>query len=63
MNKKKITYWKDGEYYLGYINDYSEYLTQGLSLDELIENLKDINADIVNELIPGKRQTIELEFA
>ena len=38
-------------------------MTQGLSLDELFENLKDINYDITNELIPGKRQTIELEFA
>ena len=63
MNKKTITYWKDGEFYLGYMNEYPEYMTQGLNFEELIENLKDINNDIINELIPGKRHVIELEFA
>ena len=63
MNNIKITYWKDGIYWIGYINDYPEYQTQGLSLDELKENLKDIFNDITNELIPGKRITIDLEFA
>ena len=63
MSKYKITYWQDGNYWLGYINEFPEYVTQGLSLDELIENLKDIYHDISNELIPGKRKTIELEFA
>lgn len=62
MNKLKITYWQDGKYWLGYINDYPEYVTQGLSLDELIENLKDIYNDITNDLIPGKRKTIEVEL-
>ena len=63
MNKTKITYWQDGIQWIGYINEYPEYLTQGLTLDELIENLKDIFNDISNELIPGKRKTIELELA
>lgn len=63
MNKLKITYWQDGNYWLGYMNEYPEYLTQGVSLDELIDNLKDIYYDISNELIQGKRKTIELEFA
>ena len=63
MNKTKLTYWQDGNYWIGYINEYPEYLTQGLSLDELIGNLKDIYHDISKELIPGKRKTIEFEFA
>jgi predicted RNase H-like HicB family nuclease len=63
MNKYKITYWQDGNYWLGYINDYPEYVTQGLSLEELVENLKDIYHDITKELIPGKRKTIELDIA
>jgi predicted RNase H-like HicB family nuclease len=62
MNKSKITYWQDGEYYLGYMNDYPEYITQGFSLEELIDNIKDIKHDIENELIPGKRYTIELDL-
>jgi predicted RNase H-like HicB family nuclease len=63
MNKNKVTYWQDGNYWLGFINDYPEYVTQGLSLEELIENLKDIYQDISKELIPGKRKTIELELS
>lgn len=62
MNKSKITYWKDGEYYLGYMNDYPEYITQGFSLEELIENIKDIKHDIDSELIPGKRYVIEMDL-
>jgi hypothetical protein len=63
MNTTKITYWQDGNFWLGYINEYPEYITQGISLEELIENLKDIQHDISNELIPGKRKTIEVEIA
>ncbi len=62
MNKFKVTYWQDGNYWLGYINDYPEYVTEGLTLEELIDNLKDIYYDISNELIPGKRLTMELEL-
>lgn len=63
MNKQKITYWQDGKFWLGYIDEYPEYVTQGLSFDELIENIKDIYHDIKNDLVTGKRKTIELELA
>ena len=63
MNKTKVTYWQDGIYWIGYMNEYPEYLTQGLSLEELIKNLKDIYHDISEEIIVGKRITIEMELA
>ena len=63
MDKKTITYWQDGKFWLGYLNDYPEYVTQGTDLDELIENLKDIYDDISNERIPGKRKSMELEIS
>ena len=63
MNKKTISYWQDGDFWLGYINDYPEYVTQGLTFDELLENLKDIHNDISKDLIPGKRKSMELEFS
>jgi len=25
MNKQKITYWQDGKFWLGYIDEYPEY--------------------------------------
>lgn len=60
MEKKKITYWQENEFYIGYANDYPEYMTQGYSLEELINNIKDIVNDVENELVPGKRITEEI---
>jgi predicted RNase H-like HicB family nuclease len=60
MEKKKVTYWQDNEFYIGYANNYPEYMTQGLTLNELIDNIKDIVKDVENELVPGKRITEEL---
>jgi len=62
MMKQKITYWQDGRFWLGYLNEYPEYLTQGENFEELIENLKDIYEEITSENIPGLRKTIELEI-
>jgi predicted RNase H-like HicB family nuclease len=60
MENKKVTYWQDGVFYLGYANDYPEYITQAYSLQELIDNIKDIISDVDNELVPGKRITEEI---
>ncbi|MFH1051601.1 MAG: type II toxin-antitoxin system HicB family antitoxin [bacterium] len=62
MNRKEITYWQDTNFWLGYINEYPEYVTQGSNIDELIENLKDIYHDILNEKIPGLRKSMTLEL-
>lgn len=40
--KLKYIYWKDGSHYLGYLEQYPDYMTQGTTLNELIEKLKDI---------------------
>ncbi len=46
MKTLKFTYWKDADYYLGFLNDYPDYQTQGMSKAELIENLKDLLVDL-----------------
>jgi predicted RNase H-like HicB family nuclease len=46
MKSTKFTYWQDGDYYLGFMNDYPDYQTQGLSEEELAANLKDLLADL-----------------
>lgn len=52
MKTVEYTFWKDGEFYLGYLNEYPDYQTQGYSKEELIENLldlvKDFNSDEVS---------------
>ena len=60
MRTAKITYWKDDEFYIGYLNDYPDYHTQGLSKEELVENLKDLLRDIESEQIPFIRMVEEI---
>ena len=63
MNSIRYVYWKDGDVWLGYLEDYPDYMTQGMTLEELGENLKDIYADIVGGLVPCVRKIGELQLA
>lgn len=47
--KHKFTYWRDGDYFLGYLNEYPDYETQGLSFEELKANLMSLYKDIVSD--------------
>jgi predicted RNase H-like HicB family nuclease len=38
----EYTYWQDGVYFVGYLNDYPDDSTQGLSLSELEEALIEV---------------------
>jgi len=38
----KYTYEMDGDFYVGYLDDYPEYPTQGENLKDFEENLMDI---------------------
>lgn len=46
MRSVKYTSWQDGDFWLGYLNDYPDYPTQGSNKGELVENLKDLLADL-----------------
>jgi len=63
MKTMRYTYWKDNEYYIGYLNDYPDYHAQGLSKEELITNLRELYKDIESDEIPYIRKVEELEFA
>ncbi len=63
MKTIKYTYWKDERFYLGYLNDYPDYHTQGLSKAELLDNLKELLKDIESDEIPYIRKVEELELA
>jgi predicted RNase H-like HicB family nuclease len=60
MRTLEYTYWQDGEYFIGHLNDYPDYETQGFSKDELIENLKDLLVDLESEQVPFVRHVEEL---
>ena len=63
MSTVKFVYWQDGDFWLGYLQDYPDYMTQGETLDELKENLEDIYRDIGSGEIPGIRKVDELIVA
>ena len=46
MRNVKYTFWQDGEFSVGYLNEYSDYWTQGYSKDELIKGLKSLLVDL-----------------
>ncbi len=63
MKTIRYVYWQDGDYYIGYLVDYPDYLAQGMTKDELIENLKDLLKDIDSGEVPYIRKVEELVFA
>jgi predicted RNase H-like HicB family nuclease len=52
MQITRYAIWQDGEFFVGYLNDYPEYLTQGYSKEELVENLDSLLDDIKSGEIP-----------
>jgi hypothetical protein len=52
--------WQDGDMWLGYFEQYPDYVTQGESLSELEENLRDLYRDLRGGEIPGVRSIAEL---
>lgn len=47
MLRSRFTHWEDGGMYIGYLDKFPMYLTQGESLDDLKANLLDIFGEIV----------------
>ncbi len=47
----KFVCWQDGPTWLGYLQDYPDYWTQGDTLDDLKEHLTDLYRDMSGEHI------------
>jgi predicted RNase H-like HicB family nuclease len=60
----KYTYWKESDgMYLGYLSQYPDHWTQGESLEDLKEHLRDLYETFRQEEIPGIKTEEELELA
>jgi len=53
MQTTRYVYWQDGDMWLGYLEEYPDYMTQGETLDELQLNLRDIHQELTSGGIPG----------
>jgi hypothetical protein len=63
METTRFLHWQDGNMWLGYLEEYPDYMTQGETFDELKENLKDFYKDLTSGAIPCVRKVAELEVA
>ena len=61
--KTNFTWWKDGDFLIGYLDEYPDYQTQGESLEDLKVHLLDLYKDLSTDAIPGVIHHEELVIA
>jgi predicted RNase H-like HicB family nuclease len=60
MQVVKFVCWEEEGAWLGYLQDYPDYWTQGKTLEDLKKHLKDLYQDLTSGEIPGIRRVEEL---
>jgi predicted RNase H-like HicB family nuclease len=63
MQVTKFVYWEEDGTLLGYLQDYPDYWTQGKTLEDLKEHLKDLFRDVSGGQIPGIRKVEDLTIS
>ncbi len=62
-SKPRYIYWQEDDWWLGYLEEFPDYWTQGRTQKELEENLRDLYLELTSGNIPGVRRIAELEMA
>lgn len=62
MEELKFKYWRDGDFWVGYLEIYPDYRTQGKSQEELENNLRELYKDLTSGELPGpvKQGTLKI---
>jgi predicted RNase H-like HicB family nuclease len=60
MESTKYIYWQDQDHWLGYLQNYLDYWTQGESLEDLQAHLRDLYLDLTSGEISEVRKLAEL---
>lgn len=63
MKTLGFTFWQDGDDWIGFLDEFPEYLTQGSSLEDLKAHLLDLHKDLTSGAIPNVRRHAQLEIA
>jgi predicted RNase H-like HicB family nuclease len=61
METKRFVYYEENGMWIGWLEEFPDYRTQGESLDELKENLQDIYEELTSGKIPHVQRVGELE--
>jgi predicted RNase H-like HicB family nuclease len=56
----KFVYWEEDGAWLGYLQDYPDYWTQGNTFNDLKDHLRDLYRDLTSGELPGIRKVDEL---
>jgi len=56
----RYVYWKHGDAWLGYPEEFPDYWTQADTLEELQANLRNLYEDLTSGTIPEVRRVAEL---
>jgi predicted RNase H-like HicB family nuclease len=60
QHRLTMVYWKSERFWLGKLLEHPEIMTQGETLEELEENLKDAYREIVLEDVPERYEMKEI---
>lgn len=52
MDKTRFIHWQEDDMWIGYLEEYPDYMTQGETFEELKENLADIYKELTGGSIP-----------
>ena len=63
MKKVKYVYYLEDEYYIGFLEEFPDYHTQGKNIEELRRNLTEIHNDLTSGVIPHVYHVDELVLA
>ena len=63
MQTTKIVYWEDDGRWLGYLQEFPDYWTQGDTLDDLEAHLRDLYLDLTSGVLSGIRRVTDLAVA
>jgi predicted RNase H-like HicB family nuclease len=56
----RFVYWEEDGAWLGYLQEYPDYRTQGKTFEDLKEHLKDLYRELTGGQIPSVRKVEEL---
>ncbi len=63
MQTIRYVYWQDDDMWLGFLEEYPDYMTQGKSLKDLEEYLRDLHKELTSGAIPCVRKVAELQLS
>ena len=63
MDSLRFVYWQEDAFWLGHLEEFPDYVTQGESLDDLKAHLRDLYLELTSGKIPSVRRTAVLDVA